>query len=61
MLPDGTWFYSDYSANESAAHGTLVVCFDNGRVSKLSLVSPAVATAMLSAPAQQQGTLITQR
>lgn len=55
MLPDGTWLYNDISADNSAAKGTLVVRFDQGKVSQLSLVSPAVATAMLRAPAPKQG------
>jgi hypothetical protein len=54
ILPDGTWFYKDFSANDSIAHGTLVVFFDNGRVTKLSLVTPEVATAMLSKPEKNQ-------
>jgi hypothetical protein len=58
-LPDGTYLYKNFAANDSAAHGTLVVRFVQGRVDQLSLVSPAVATAMLTAPAQ--ATLVTQR
>jgi hypothetical protein len=62
VLPDGTWFYKDYSADASSALGTLVVRFADGQVSQLSLVSPTVATAMLNAPAQGQGvSLVTRR
>jgi hypothetical protein len=62
VLPDGTWFYKDFSAQASAAHGTLVVRFDQGRVTQLSLVTPAVALAMLNAPdAKKDGVLVTQR
>ena len=50
-LADGTWLYRDFTANGSAASGTLVVRFDQGRVTRLTLVSPRVETAMLSAPA----------
>ncbi len=59
MLPDGTYLYKDFAAAGSSAHGTLVVRFDDGRVNQLSLVSPAVATAMLNPPASKE--LVTQR
>jgi ABC-type spermidine/putrescine transport system permease subunit II len=45
-LPDGTWLYQDYLADGSEAHGTLVVHFNAGRVSSLSLASPAVVVAL---------------
>ncbi len=48
QLADGTWLYRNYVVDDSNASGTLVVRFNAGRVSGLSLVSPAVATAMLA-------------
>lgn len=45
-LPNGTWLYSDFIADDSAASGTLVVQFRAGRVSELSLASPAVVVAL---------------
>ena len=48
-LSDGTWLYPNFAINDSDATGTLVVRFNQGRVSELSLVTPTVATAM-SAP-----------
>jgi hypothetical protein len=45
-LSDGTWLYSHYQVEESRAAGTLVVRFAKGRVSELSLVTPAAAIAM---------------
>jgi hypothetical protein len=44
VLSDGTWLlYRNFYVDHSDAHGTLVVSFKDGRVSALSLVSPAVA------------------
>lgn len=57
VLGDGTWLYRNFTADESVAQGTLVVRFDHGRVSQLSLVSPTVETAMLT-PAAKGRTLI---
>jgi hypothetical protein len=51
-LPDGTWLYRGYEVKDSDARGTLVVRFEEGRVTKLSLVTRAVETAML-APANR--------
>jgi hypothetical protein len=49
-LPDGTWLYPNFTVNDTDTTGTLVMRFNNqGRVSELSLVTPAVAMAM-SAP-----------
>jgi hypothetical protein len=48
-LADGTWLYRNYTVVDSDATGTLVVRFQRGRVSALTLVTPAVAMA-LSAP-----------
>ncbi len=53
-LPDGTWLYSDFLADGSDAHGTLVVHFNADRVSSLSLASPAVVVAMRN-QAQKSG------
>jgi hypothetical protein len=49
VLSDGTWFYPNFTVNDSDAAGTLVVRFNQGRVSEISLVTPTVALAM-SAP-----------
>ena len=46
VLSDGTWLYPNFTANASDAAGTLVVRFHQGRVSELSLVTPAIAMAM---------------
>ena len=59
-LADGTWLYRNFNAGGSAARGTLVVRFDHGEVSNLSLVSPAVETAMLTIKAGQN-TLIAKK
>ncbi len=51
-LADGTWLYQHYQVEGGEAAGTLVVRFNpRGRVSGLTLVTPAVATAM-STPKQ---------
>ena len=55
ILNDGTWLYRNFTVDESLAHGTLVVQFDHGDVSQLSLVSPSVETAMLTTPASAKG------
>ena len=47
-LGNGTWLYQNHSVEGSDARGTLVVRFADNRVSELSLVTPAVATAMRS-------------
>lgn len=46
-LADGTWLYQNFRVEESEATGTLVVRFNQGRVSGLTLVTPAVANAMM--------------
>jgi outer membrane protein assembly factor BamE (lipoprotein component of BamABCDE complex) len=57
-LADGTWLYENFSAQESAAAGTLVVRFNaDGRVGNLALVTQAVALA-LSAPKKPAGTIL---
>ena len=50
ILSDGTWLYDNRKVIESEASGTLVVRFQKGRVSDLSLVTPAVAVAMKAKP-----------
>lgn len=47
-LANGTWLFANYEVEESRACGTLVVRFEKGRVRELTLVTPAVATAMLT-------------
>jgi hypothetical protein len=47
-LPDGTWLYPNFAVNDSDAEGTLVVRFNQGRVSELTLVTPGIATAMIT-------------
>ena len=54
VLADGTWLYDNRRIAGSEAAGTLVVRFNGGRVSALTLVTPAVATA-LRTEAQQPG------
>jgi hypothetical protein len=51
VLADGTWLYRNFTVDESLTHGTLVVRFDHGNVSQLSLVSQTVEAAMLKTPA----------
>ena len=51
-LSDGTWLYHGHRVPDSDARGTLVVRFDAGRVRDLALVTPAVVTALLAAPAR---------
>jgi hypothetical protein len=55
VLEDGTWLYRNFAVDESLARGTLVVRFDHGDVSELSLVSPKVEAAMLTTPAGAKG------
>ena len=45
-LADGTWLYQNQSVGEGDVSGTLVVRFNRGRVSGLSLVTRSVAHAM---------------
>lgn len=46
ILPDGTWLYEGFTIDDSNASGTLVVRFQEGRVSSLSLASPVVVIAL---------------
>lgn len=45
-LKDGTWLYKNYAIPDSDARGTLVVRFEKGRVSELSIASPDVVAAL---------------
>ena len=49
-LPDGTWLYNNFTVQDSDASGTLVVAFNNGCVSSLSIASPAVVMALSTQP-----------
>ncbi len=49
-LPDGTWLYENFNADDSGASGTLVVRFVDGRVRSLSLASPSAVTALRVSP-----------
>lgn len=53
VLPDGTWAYSNYLVEESAAHGTLMIRFAGGRVSKLELVTAETVAPLRFDPLQQ--------
>jgi hypothetical protein len=48
-LADGTWLYYEFSVDDSAAKGTLVVRFNKGCVSELKLVSQDVANSICAA------------
>ena len=45
-LSDGTWIYENFNANDSGASGALVIRFTDGRVSSLSLATPATVVAL---------------
>jgi hypothetical protein len=59
-LADGSWLYNSCHAEDSVAQGTVVIRFDHGQVSQLSLVSPAVAVALLqrSSPKQESVAMV---
>ena len=61
VLADGTWIYERFTVEDSNVGGSLVVRFQQGQVSELRLVSPAVLTAMLSSPKMAPGMLIASR
>jgi hypothetical protein len=48
-LADGSWLYYEFSVDDSAAKGVLVVRFNNGCVSELKLVSQDVANSLCAA------------
>jgi len=54
VLPDGTCLYRQFSTDTGSAQGTLVVRFEHGRVSQLSLASPVAVAAMTATPATHQ-------
>lgn len=60
-LADGTWLYSDFGAENTAAHGTLVVRFVSGRVRELYLATPATITALREAAKHPNALLAAQR
>lgn len=55
VLADGTWIYRNFTVDGSNAQGTLVVRFEHGDVSQLTLVSPKLEAAMLTTPAGAKG------
>ena len=57
-LDNGAWLYPNFTIADSNAAGTLVVHFNQGRVSELSLVTPAVAMAMSAPKAAQDKFLV---
>jgi hypothetical protein len=62
VLADGSWLYRGFATDEGVTRGTLVVRFDHGSVSQLSLVSHRVEAAMLKAPAgEKERTLVASR
>ena len=46
QLNEGTWLYENFKAEGTSARGTLIVGFKEGRVSSLSLATPAVVAAL---------------
>lgn len=46
VLADGTWLYERHAIAGSAAQGTLVVRFADGRVTDLALLMPGSAAAL---------------
>ena len=60
-LPDGTWLYRNFQVDDSDATGTLVVRFHGGRVRDLTLVTPVVATAMMTPKTSPDKVLVANR
>jgi hypothetical protein len=52
-LADGTWIYHHRRVNGSDAAGTLVIRFNEGRVSSLSIATPAVVAALRNESAEK--------
>lgn len=50
QLADGSWLYHHQRVNDSEARGTLVVRFEAGRVTSLSLATPAVVAQLRANP-----------
>jgi hypothetical protein len=48
VLPDGTYLYPNFRAENSTAQGTLVVRFVRGKVSELYLAGPTVVASLRS-------------
>lgn len=58
-LADGTWLYKNFSTDENAVKGTLIVRFNHERrVSELSLATPAVVAALRTAPTPGEANLL---
>lgn len=49
-LADGTWLYHHRAVEGSAARGTLVIRFEQGRVVELAIAAPAVVAALRADP-----------
>ena len=60
-LVDGTWLYHNHALAGSDARGTLIVRFNQGRVSELTLVTPAVAAALITPKSTAAQTLAANR
>ena len=60
VLPDGTWIYHGFKAEDSNTEGALLVRFKEGRVSDLRLISAAVLAALTSRPGTASGALVAQ-
>jgi len=52
-LPDGSWLYDHRRIADSNAEGTVVVRFNAGRVSSLSLATPATVARLRATPDQK--------
>ena len=52
VLANGTWLYHQRTITGGNARGTLVVRFENGRVSELVLASPQVVAALRENPSK---------
>lgn len=51
-LADGSWLYHRRNVVDSSAEGTVVIRFENKRVAEITLVTPAVATALVRGAAK---------
>lgn len=60
-LGDDTWLYHERAVEGSAARGTLIVRFTNGRVSSLAMATPAVVAALRANPAAAVHELVATR
>jgi hypothetical protein len=57
-LPDGTWLYDHRAIEDSAAEGTLIVRFVDGRVSSLALATSSVVAALRATPKNADGIVV---